>query len=65
MLGSSLVAQWVMDLALPQLQHRSQLQHRFDPWPGSFRMLRVWPKQTNKQIIHVVLISKGFEGMGS
>ena len=25
----------------------SFLWHRFDPWPGSFCMLRVWPKKLN------------------
>ena len=34
---SSLVAQWVKDLA-------SLLWHRFDPRPGNFHMLKVWPK---------------------
>ena len=28
-------AQWVQDLALPQLQIRSQLRLRSDPWPRS------------------------------
>ena len=31
------------DLALPQLQHRSQLQLRISPQPGSFHMLWVRP----------------------
>ena len=31
-LGSSLLAQWVKDLALLHLWHR------FDPWPGKFHM---------------------------
>ena len=30
------LAQWVKDLALPKLQHRSQMQLRFDHWPGNF-----------------------------
>ena len=32
------MAQWVKDLVLPQLQHRLQLQLRFDPWPRNFRV---------------------------
>ena len=29
------LAQWVKDLRLPQLQPRSQLWLRSDPWPGA------------------------------
>ena len=43
MTGSSQVAQQVKDLAL------SLLWHQFDPWPGNFCMLWVWPKQKQKQ----------------
>ena len=43
--GVPTVAQWVKDLALPQLWCRSQLELRFYPWPGNFRMLWVWPKK--------------------
>ena len=35
---SSLAAQQVKDPALPLLRLRSLLWHRFDPWPGKFRM---------------------------
>ena len=40
--GVPSVAQWVKDLALPQLWCRSQLKLRFDPWPRNFHMLLVW-----------------------
>ena len=44
-------AQWVMDLALPQLWHKSQLQLRFDPWRRNFHMLWMQPnKQTKKDL---------------
>ena len=33
-LGCRNKVQWVRDLTLPQLWHRSQLQLGFDPWPG-------------------------------
>ena len=39
------VVQWVKDLVLLQLWHRLQLQLEFDPWPGNFHMLQVWPKK--------------------
>ena len=45
-LGVCTVAQSVKNLALPQLWHRSQLQLRFDPWPGNFHMLRMQPETT-------------------
>lgn len=31
------LAQWVKDMALPQLWHRSQLWIRFDPWLRNFQ----------------------------
>ena len=37
-------AQWVKNLALPQLV-QSRLQFRFDPWPGNFHIPWVWPKK--------------------
>ena len=40
------------DLALPQLQHRSQLQLEFNPWLRNFHMLQVHMainKQNNKK----------------
>ena len=45
------MVQWCKDLVLLQLWHRSQLQLRFDPWPGNFHMLWVQlkKKKTNKQ----------------
>ena len=42
--GSSMVVQWVKDSALSLLWLRSLLWHRFDPWPGNFRMLWAWLK---------------------
>ena len=36
------MAWWVKDLVLLQLWQDSQLQFRFDPWPGNFHMLQVW-----------------------
>ena len=41
--------QWVKDPALPQLQHRQQLQLGFNSWPGYFHMLQVWPKKKKKK----------------
>ena len=41
---SSLVVQWVKDLALSLQQLRLLLWCGFDPWPGNFYMLQVWPK---------------------
>ena len=41
------LVQWVKNLALPQLWHRSQLWLKFDPWPGNFHMLW-WPKKKKK-----------------
>ena len=38
---SSLVAQWVKDLALSLQQLESLLWHRFDPWPRNFYMPQV------------------------
>ena len=37
--------QWVMDLALPQLQQRSQLHLGSDPWPGNSICLGVAQKR--------------------
>ena len=31
------MVQWVKDPVLPQLWHRSQLQLKFDAWPGNFQ----------------------------
>ena len=43
------LAQWVKDLALPQLGHRLQLWLRSDPWPGNSIGHRAAKKETNKQ----------------
>ena len=32
------------DLALPQPWHRLQLRFKFNPWPGNFYVLWVWPQ---------------------
>ena len=45
------MAQWVKDLAFPQLWHRSQLWHGFDPRPGNFHMPCVQPKKKKKKIV--------------
>ena len=37
------MAQWVKDLALSLLQLGLLVWYRFDPWPGNFRMLWMWP----------------------
>ena len=39
----------VQDLALPQLWCKSQLQLRFEPWPGNFHILWVQPKKKKKK----------------
>ena len=49
-IGSSLTAQWVKDLMLSLLWLRQLLWHKFNPWPGNFHMLHVWP-QKNKQTV--------------
>ena len=46
--GSSLLVQWVKDSASSLQRLGSLLWRGFDPWPGNFQMLWVWPKQTNK-----------------
>ena len=45
---SSLVAQWVKDLALLLLWLWSQLWRGFDLWHGNFRMPQGWPKKEKK-----------------
>lgn len=42
--GSSLVVWWVRDLAL------SLPWPGFNPWPGNFCVMRVWPKKKKKKI---------------
>ena len=44
-LRSSLVVEGVEDLALSLQQLRSLLWRGFDPWPGNFHMLQLWPKK--------------------
>ena len=39
------LAQWIKDLALPQLLLRLQLWLRSDPWPGNFHILWVQGKK--------------------
>ena len=41
-------AQLVKDLALPQLQHKSEVQLGLDSRPGSFHIPWVWPKKKKK-----------------
>ena len=48
-LGSSLVVQWVKDLVLPQLWHRLQLQHGFDPQPRNFHVPQYSQKKKKKK----------------
>ena len=42
-------AQWVKDLALPQLWRRFQLYLGFDPWPGNFHILWVRPGKKKRK----------------
>ena len=46
---SSPVAQWVKDPVLSLKWPGSLLWHRFDPCPGNFCMLQVWPKKKKKK----------------
>ena len=46
---SSLVVQWVKDLASSLQQLRSLLWPRFDPWPRKVHMLWGWPKKKKKK----------------
>ena len=47
----------VKDLALSLQQLGTLLWFKFDPWPGNFRVLRVWPKiKKNKKKRNEVLI---------
>ena len=54
-MGVTTVAQWVKDLALLQLQHRSQLWLGFDPWPGNFHIPQVWLKKRKKKTLLLLL----------
>ena len=40
--------QWLKDLALPRLWHRSELQLGFDPWPRNLHMPQVCPKKKKR-----------------
>ena len=44
-------AQWVKDLALPQLPLRLQLQLGSDPWPGNSMYHRAAKKEQKKNIM--------------
>ena len=52
------------DLALPQLQHRSQLWLGLSPWPGNFQMLcdrKIKKKKNpNAKMAYFGLITPGF-----
>ena len=48
-LRSSLVGQWVNDLALSLLWLRSLLSYGFEPWPGNLCMPQAWPKEKKKK----------------
>ena len=48
-LRSSLVAQWVKDLAMLLQQPRSLLWHGFNTWPRNFHMSQMQPKKKQKQ----------------
>ena len=57
------MAQWVKDLALPQLWHRLQLQLGFNPWPREFPyavggVKTKKNKQTNKKQAQLELINE-------
>ena len=43
--GVPVVAQWDKDLAVTLLWLWLLQRCRFDPWPGNFCMLGVWPKK--------------------
>ena len=58
MLWSSLVAQWVKDLALLLLRVRSLLWPRFDPWLGKFHMLQHGPK--GKKVFRIIFYFGSF-----
>ena len=47
--GSSLVVQWVKDLALPQLWYRWHPWLGFDPWPRNFHLPWVCPPPNKKR----------------
>ena len=45
----------VKDLGLPQLQHRSQLWLRSDPWPVNFICCRAAKKRKEKKVNYYVV----------
>ena len=52
--------QWIKDLALPQLQHRSQLQLRSDPWSGNSICLGAAKKEKKWGLLGAEDLSKYF-----
>ena len=50
------MAEWVKDLELLQLWHRSKLWLGFDPWPRNFHVPWVQPKKKEKKKEKKVLI---------
>lgn len=65
LIGIPAVAQWVKDLVLLLLWHRSKLWLRLGPWPGNVHMLWMWLKKKKKKAynwckdIHVVSVIQG------
>ena len=55
------LAQWVKDLVLVQLWHRSQLWLGFNPWPANFHMLQVRLEKKNKGSKVTSLASAGYD----
>ena len=59
---SSLVAQWVKNLALSLKQLRSLLWHGFNPWPGNYRRHgQKKKKKTQGKALEVLLLLWGWE----
>ena len=52
-LRSSLVGQWVNDLALSLLWLRSLLSYGFEPWPGNLCMPQARPKEKKKKTLDI------------
>ena len=50
---SSMVSQWVKDLALSVLWLGSLLWHGFDSWTGNFHMPQVQPRRKKKEFLKV------------
>ena len=47
--GDPILVQWVKNPTLLQLWCRLQLWLGFNPWPGNFHVLWVWPKKKKKK----------------